>query len=132
MTLVSETPPGGGMRMLCLFGAALPLAAVVVATACASRSDLTAVSSKNVNLSGFRLDRTKSLGRTTGTDCVHIVIFIPTGGPPTIDEALDRALEAKHANLLTDAVVRWSYFYIPYLYGRECWTAEGDAHDTYQ
>lgn len=102
------------------------------AGACASRSDLTAISSKNVNLSNFKIDRSKAKGRTSGEDCTQIISFIPTGGPPTIDEALDRALEAVNANLLTDAVVRYDHFYIPYIYGRTCWRAEGDAYDTFE
>jgi hypothetical protein len=99
---------------------------------CATRSDLTAVSSKNVNVSRLRLDPERSKGRAYGEDCTHIIIVVPTGGDPTIDEAIDRALESKGANLLTDAVIRQEYFYIPYLYGRTCWKAEGDAYDTFE
>jgi len=106
----------------------------VVATGvfgCAARSDLTAVSSKNVNLANIKIDRTRSKGRTSGRDCQHIIIFIPTSGPPTLDEALDRALERVQANLLLDAVVNWHSFYVPYIYGQTCWAAEGDAYDSY-
>jgi len=99
---------------------------------CATRSDFTAISGKNVNLSNIKVDKTMAKGRTTGEDCQHIVIFIPTSGPPTLDEALDRALEAKQANLLLDAVVRHNWFYIPYIYGQECWKAEGVAYDTFK
>jgi len=99
---------------------------------CASRSDLTAISSKNVNLSQLKLDRSKSKGRTSGEDCQHVIIFIPTSGPPTLDEAVDRALEAKQASLLLDAVVNWHYFSIPLIYGQTCWRAEGDAYDTFE
>ncbi len=99
---------------------------------CATRSDFTAISGKNVNLSSIKVDKSQAKGRTSGEDCLHIVIFIPTGGPPTLDEALDRALEAKQANLLVDAVVNHHWFYIPYIYGQECWKAEGVAYDTYK
>lgn len=100
--------------------------------ACASRADFTAISSKNVNLSGVKVDRSRSKGRATGEDCQHIVILIPTSGPPTLDEAIDRALEPKQANLLLDAVVNWHSFYVPYIYGQTCWRAEGEAHDTFE
>ena len=106
--------------------------ALVTIWGCATRSDLTAVSSKNVNLSNMQIDRAKSKGRTSGEDCQHIIIVFPTGGPPTLDEALDIALEAKQANLLLDAVVNWNYYYIPYIYGQQCWKVEGDAYDTYE
>ena len=100
--------------------------------ACASRSDFTAISGKNVNLSNIHLDRSEAKGRVHGEDCMDIIIIIPTGGPPTLDEALDRALEEKQANVLLDAVVEYSSFYIPYIYGRQCWKVEGEAYDTYQ
>ncbi len=103
-----------------------------ITSGCASRSDLTAISSKNVKLDPLKLDPARSKGRATGEDCSYIIVIIPTGGPPTIDEALDRALESKGANILTDAVVTWSYFYFPYIYGWSCWTAEGDAYDTFE
>jgi len=105
---------------------------VILMQGCASRSDLTAISSKNVNLSDVRIDHSKAKGRTSGEDCTHIILFIPTGGPPTLDEAIDRALEAKQANLLLDAVVSWHAFYIPLIYGQHCWKAEGEAYDTYE
>jgi hypothetical protein len=112
-----------------LVGAGTVLA---ILAGCSVRADLTAVSSKNVNLADVRIDRSKSKGRTTGEDCTHIISFIPTGGPPTLDEALDRALESRQANLLLDAVVTFQSFYIPYIYGKTCWKAEGDAYDSYQ
>jgi len=73
---------------------------VTVLSGCATRSDFTAISSKNVNLSNIQIDRSRLKGRTVGKDCQHIIILFPTGGPPTLDEALDNALEAKQANLL--------------------------------
>ena len=116
-------------KPLCRWAGALLL---LVPLACATRSDLTAVSSKNVNVGSLRLDPERSKGRAYGEDCTHIIILFPTGGQPTIDEAIDRALESKGANLLTDAVINWEYFYIPYVYGRSCWKAEGDAYDTFE
>ena len=117
------------MRKIFLIGIISFIALLFIG--CASRSDLTAISSKNVNLSNIKLDRKKILGRAIGENCEHIIILVPTG-QATLDEALDRALEAKQANLLLDAVVNWHFFYIPYIYGRECWNVEGDAYDTYQ
>ncbi len=104
-----------------------------VLSACATRSDFTAISSKNVNLSDLRIDRSKSKGRVQGEDCQRIIIIIPTSfGPPSLDEALDRALEKRRANVLLDAVVNFSSYYIPYIYGETCWRVEGDAYDTYE
>ena len=99
---------------------------------CATRSDFTAISGKNVNLSNIKVNRSMDKGRASGEDCQHVIIFIPTSGPATLDEALDRALEPKQANLMLDAVVRHNWFYIPYIYGQECWKAEGVAYDTFK
>jgi len=109
---------------LCLFA--------FVLTGCATRSDFSAISSKNVNLSNIQIDRSRLKGRTTGEDCQHIIVLFPTSGQATLDEALDRALETKRANLLLDAVVHWNFFYIPYIYGQTCWKVEGEAYDTYE
>lgn len=100
--------------------------------ACATRSDFTAISGKNVNLSDVRIDRSKSKGRVEGADCMKIIVIFPTSGPPNLEEALDRAVEGVRANVLLDAVVEYSYWYIPYIYGETCWKAQGDAYDTYQ
>lgn len=98
---------------------------------CATRSDFTAISSKNVNLSNIKIDHSKTKGKTTGEDCQHTILFIPTSGAPTLDEALDKALEAKQANLLLDAVVKWHTFGA-LIYSQTCWNVEGDAYDTYK
>lgn len=111
---------------------AISIVGLLFASGCSSRSDLTAISSKNVKLDPLRVDPARSKGRVYGEDCTHIIILIPTGGVPTIDEALDRALESKGANLLTDAVVTWSSWYIPYIYGQTCWKVEGNAYDTFE
>lgn len=96
---------------------------------CATRSDFTAISGKNVNLSN--INKSMAKGRTTGEDCQHIIIIIPTSGLPTLDEALDRALEPKNANLLLDAVVKHYWFSI-LVYTQECWKVEGIAYDTFK
>jgi hypothetical protein len=108
------------------------IASLMVFSGCASRGDFTAISGKNVNLSNLKIDKTMTKGRTSGEDCQNIIIFIPTSGPPTLDEALDKALEAKQANILLDAVVKWHSFYIPYIYGQTCWHVEGMAYDTFK
>lgn len=97
---------------------------------CATRSDFTVISGKNVNLSDIKLEPKMAKGRTSGEDCKHKVLFFFNKMYPTLDEALDKAMEAKQANLLLDAVVRWNYFFIPLLYSQECWKAEGVAYDT--
>lgn len=99
---------------------------------CASRGDFTAITGKNVNLASIKVDRKMAKGRTMGEDCQNTVFIFPIGHPATLDEALDRALEPKQANLLLDAVVRWQNFGVPLIFGQECWKAEGVAYDTFK
>ena len=107
------------------------MAACLFQSGCAVRSDFTALSGKNVNLSSISINPKMNRGKAIGEDCQRIIIFIPTSGPPTLDEALDKALESKQSNLLLDAVVKHEWFYIPYIYGQDCWKTEGTAYDTY-
>ena len=99
---------------------------------CASHSDFTALSSKNVNLTGIELKKENSKGVSSGEDCQHIISFIPTSGPPALDEAIDRALEPMKGNLMLDAQVDWVSFYIPYIYGQTCWKVKGEVYDSYE
>jgi len=119
------------MRKTFLCGLILFIA-VAMLTGCATRGDFTAISSKNVNLSNLKLDPKKMKGRASGEDCQTIVLFIPTGGPPHLKEALDQALESKKSSVLANAVVRYYGFYVPLLFGQTCWIVEGDAYDTYE
>ena len=105
---------------------------LIFAAGCSVRSDFTALSSKNVNLSDIKVNKSLSKGSTQGSDCLHIITFIPTGGPPSLDEAIDKALEAKQSDILLDAVVDHDWFYIPYIYGQECWKVRGTAYETYK
>lgn len=108
----------------------LVIGVCILAAACTVRSDFTAISSKNVNLSNIEIDPSKSLGRVSGEDCQQRILGIPTSGYPTIDEAIDQALEPSGANLLTDAVVEFEDMAIPF-FRKICWRVEGDAYDTF-
>ena len=104
---------------------------IVLCNGCTMRSDFTAISDKNVNISNLKIDKKKILGHVTGEDCQPFLLGIPLSGPPLLKEALDKALKQNNANLLLDAVVKDSSFSI-ILFGQHCWTAEGYAYDTYQ
>lgn len=110
----------------------LVLLLAVGISGCATRSDFSAISSKNINVSNLELKKQDSLGKVSGEDCKHIIIFIPTKLAPSIEEALDNALSVKGGNILLDATAKYHNFYIPYLYGQECWNISGEAYDTYK
>ena len=107
-------------------------ALTILCSGCATTSRFTAASTKNVNVSDIKVDRSKFKGHTEGDDCQYIIIFIPTSGPPNMKEAMDRALENKGGNLLLDARIHYSRFIFPLIFGASCWTVSGDAYDTYK
>lgn len=105
---------------------------IATMTGCATRSDFSALSSKNVNISNLVLKKQDSLGRVTGKDCKHEIIGIPTKIVPSLEEAIDKAFEVKGGNLLLDATTKHHFFFIPLLYSQECWEVSGDSYDTYK
>ncbi len=103
----------------------------LLTTACAVRQgDFAVISNKLVNTSNFRVGQAERVKGVEGRDVSHIIIFIPTGGPPTLEGALDDALEKGGGDVMTDAVVySWSW-YIPYIYGQSGWSVKGDVVKT--
>lgn len=110
----------------------LVISVVIGITGCATRSDFSAISSKNINISNLELKKQDSLGKVSGEDCKHIIVFFPTKVAPSIEEALDNAFSVNGGNILLDATAKYHNFYIPYLYGQECWNITGEAYDTYK
>lgn len=108
----------------------LPILAV---EGCTWRNDFTALSTKNVNLDDVNIDKSKSKGRVEGRSCHRTMIIFPMDfQTPDADDAVDEALESADAQVLLDAVLQFESFYIPLIYGRTCYFAEGNAYDTYQ
>jgi len=103
----------------------LLLAGVLLAGGCSQRlGDFTVLSTKNVDLSNFSTQTAKGLDRVRGEDVGHIIICFPNK-IPTFKEAIDIALEENNAYMLSDAVVRYDYFIVPYIYGQMKFVAEG-------
>jgi hypothetical protein len=100
-------------------------------TGCAVRhGDFTVLSNKLIRVSEFELDKTNRTKNVAGQQVQHIIIFIPTSGPPTLEGAIDDALEKGGGDVMTDAVVSSWGWYIPYIYGQFGWKVEGDVIKT--
>ena len=98
---------------------------LMFAPGCSQRLvDFTVISTKNIDWSqAARFTRWRQ--RVSGTDYVHVIIFIPTG-VPNIKEAVDRAIESvPGAVALIDGVVIQNSFWIPCIYGRNSFIVEG-------
>jgi len=103
----------------------------IILSGCSVRhGDFTVVSNKLVRLSEFELEKADRVRGIEGKDVQHIIIFIPTGGPPTIEGAIDNAMEQGGGDVMTDAVIEAWGFYIPYIYGQVGWSVKGDVVKT--
>jgi len=91
--------------------------------------DFTVLSNRLIDTQNFDLNDTNR-HKVVGKDVQHIIVFIPTSGPPTLEGALDNAFDQSDGDVLTDAVIKSWGFYIPYIYGQAGWKVEGTAVKT--
>ena len=99
-------------------------------TGCSHRlGDFSVASSKNVPNMQYTAD---SSTKIEGESCTKIIIFFPIGeGDARIQRAMDNAIENGHkkglkGNLLVNARIDSSFWYIPYVYGEDCVSVKGD------
>jgi len=101
------------------------LAMVILGGCTLARSDLTLVSTRNVDLSRMA-ELEKDRVRVEGSDTKHIIIFVPTKQAPNIKGAIDEGLQCKPGCVaLVDVVAEYKFWYIPLIYGQERWDIEG-------
>lgn len=104
---------------------------ILTGTGCSVRhGDFTVLSGKIVRTSDFNLGQADRVKGVEGRSIQRIIVFFPVGGIPTIDEALDNALENGHGDVMTDAVVTFTSWYIPLIYGQAGWIIKGDVVKT--
>ncbi|MBZ0166756.1 MAG: hypothetical protein K8I00_08100 [Candidatus Omnitrophica bacterium] len=107
------------------------LVLVLICSGCATRhGDFTVVSNKLVRTSNFDIGSVERKKNITGEDVQHVIIFFPTSGPPTLEGAIDDAMEKGDGDVMTDAVIKSWWFYIPYIYGKSGWSIKGDVVKT--
>lgn len=107
--------------------------AILLAFLCSACStnlgNFTVISNKIVDVKNFDLNKAPQTKHVTGTDEKYIIIFFPTG-VPTLSAAMNDAFRNSDADLLTNASIEKSFFYIPYIFGRSAFTIEGNAVKT--
>lgn len=87
--------------------------------------DFTIISTKNVAFTGGKVSsQYVEAGRCIGKDTKYIILFIPTGNP-SIEQAADNCIESVSGHLLTNAVMKSSWYYL--LIGATSMVVEGDA-----
>jgi len=110
------------------FLAFLVLVVAIVFSSCTARlGSFTVISTKNIDWSRtseyIRKDR-----RLKGIDKLHLIVLVPTKMTVDIQSAVDNALEQIPGGIaLVDAVLRYHWFYVPYIYGRMTYVIEGSV-----
>lgn len=79
-------------------------------------------STKNVEMGA---EYVKVAQGVRGSDIKSIIIVIPTGYP-NLEEAIDRALEKADGELMTNLVLYYKWWWIPYIYGQLKFEVRGD------
>lgn len=91
---------------------------------CSQRlGDFTIASTRNVDIGAnyVRVERS-----VEGRSMRPIIIVIPLGYP-NLEEAIDDALGRVDGELMTNVVINYNWFYIPYIYGQYVYTVKGDV-----
>ena len=104
------------------------LAAIVLATGCATSSHFDALSSKHVPYLGYPIEGPPPVRDVAAEVVTREFLWIPTNTrSPTLQDAVDAALERGNGNLLVDVDVDHWWVWVPFLYGQEGWRVHGDV-----
>ena len=95
-----------------------------------NHGDYTVLSNKLIRSSDFELSKADRKKTVVGEDVAHIIFIIPTKQQVTMEEAVDDALEKGDGDVMTDATVKFTSWYIPLIYGTTKWVVEGDVVKT--
>ena len=92
--------------------------------------DFSVLSNKLIRTADFELSKADRVAGIEGKDVQHTILFFPFGSAPTLEGALDDAFEKGGGDVMTDAVVRSYWYYIPLIYGQAAWKVKGDVVKT--
>ncbi len=102
------------------------LLVVIAAGGCTQRlGDFTVLSSKNIDMTNFNTEGAEKSKPVMGEDR-RVIVILP-GSAPNLKEAVDRALENGNAQVLTNAVVYYTAWYVPYVCGEMKFEVKGNA-----
>ena len=119
------------MKKTTLCSLASAIAGLLLLPSCVfNHGDFTVLSNKSVRISEFGMKDADRVDGVVGKDVQEIFFIFPTIRNPSMEYAIDRALDEGNGDFLTNANVKvWSW-YIPYIYGQSGWTVSGDAIST--
>lgn len=100
----------------------------VVLSGCSVRlGDLSAITTKSINLDKVDIDALPQVKGVRGKDTKFIFVFIPFG-IPHLEDAIDDALEKGGGDLMTDAVIHRRYWW--FLIGQDSFEVKGNVVNT--
>jgi hypothetical protein len=89
--------------------------------------NFTFLASKNLDLTNLNTEASENSPAVIGEDKKQIIIVASTGRPD-LEEAADRAIEQGKSGVgLTNAVVYYDWWYIPYIVGEMKFTVKGNV-----
>lgn len=112
------------MLMKHLLAATCMAVAVLLLSGCEQRiGDFTFLSTKNIDLSNVDIRPSRADPEVEGVDSKWIVIV--WGTPPSLKEAIDRAIEEGGGTALVDASLYVKHWWVPYIVGQTQFRVEG-------
>ena len=108
------------------------IATVVCLTGCSvNHGNFTVLSNQVVDLDNINLETAQKTRNVVGESVGHIIILIPAGDiGPQVESSMDDAFHKADGDLLVNAHMEQSWFYIPYIYGRFLFETKGDMIKT--
>jgi hypothetical protein len=109
---------------------AAALALLWLGAGCATTEHLrfAALSSHPVPTLGYPGEKLTRVTDVASTVRSHTIFWIPTNTrTPTLQDAVEGALERGGGDLILDAEVDHWWVVVPFLYGQEGWTVRGDV-----
>lgn len=118
------------MKRYQLLGVSMLVTGLLLSGCTVRHGDFTVLSNKLVSTKEFDLSKADRVKGVTGADVAHIIFFIPTKGDVSLKGALDDAFRKGNGDVMTDAVVYYWFWWIPYIYGQVGWEVTGDVVKT--
>jgi hypothetical protein len=109
--------------------AAVALVAGLLAAGCAAPVDPLRAIGVDPRLLVGEVPDARSVTRDVEVRVVsHVIFWVPTDGqPPTLEEAVNEALDRGRGDVLLNATVERVAWYVPLVYGEYGWVVRGDV-----
>ncbi len=95
---------------------------------CVTHSHFEALSTERVPFLGYNLEGARRVPDVTSEVRTQTIFWIPTNTKsPTLQDAIDGALQRGGGNVMVDVDVEHWWVFVPFIYGQEVWRVRGDV-----